>query len=141
MYTKTCGDRGMHWFSQGDTCACGQVPARLLSTPSCSCGGGRLDPPVHDPECRSVIWAKDRIGTGYWARNAHEHLLIGTKGNVPAPAPGTQPSSVMTVKPSGHSKKPEIFHEIIEGIFPSLPKLELFARRPRPGWKVWGNEV
>ncbi len=60
MYTKTCGDRGMHWYSKGDMCACGQVPVRLLSTPSCSCGGGRLDPPEHDPECRSVIWAKDR---------------------------------------------------------------------------------
>jgi N6-adenosine-specific RNA methylase IME4 len=36
------------------------------------------------------IWVKDRVGTGYWFRNKHETLLIGLKGNAPAPAPGTQ---------------------------------------------------
>jgi N6-adenosine-specific RNA methylase IME4 len=30
---------------------------------------------------------------------------------------------------------------LIERMFPNLPKLELFARRKRPGWDVWGNEV
>ena len=35
-------------------------PCRLLSTPSCSCGGWRLDPPEHDVECRTVIWARER---------------------------------------------------------------------------------
>ena len=25
-----------------------------------------------------AIWQKDRIGTGYWFRNAHELLLVGT---------------------------------------------------------------
>jgi N6-adenosine-specific RNA methylase IME4 len=27
------------------------------------------------------VWVKDRIGTGYWARNRHEHLLIGARGS------------------------------------------------------------
>ena len=60
MYTKTCGDRGAHWYSEGSVCACGQVPVRLLSTSSCNCVGSRLDPPEHDPKCRSVVWARDR---------------------------------------------------------------------------------
>src|SRR5262249_51988152 len=34
------------------------------------------------------IWRKDKLGTGYWFRNLHEHLLVGVKGNIPAPAPG-----------------------------------------------------
>ena len=37
-----------------------------------------------------AVWVKDRIGTGYWFRNRHELLLVGTRGNVPAPAMGTQ---------------------------------------------------
>ena len=37
----------------------------------------------------NYVWGKDKIGTGYWNRNKHEHLLIGVKGNIPAPAPGT----------------------------------------------------
>jgi N6-adenosine-specific RNA methylase IME4 len=32
-----------------------------------------------------LIAVKPRIGTGYWFRNEHELLLLGTKGNVPAP--------------------------------------------------------
>ena len=33
------------------------------------------------------IWAKDRWGTGDWNRSQHELLLVGTKGDVPAPRP------------------------------------------------------
>ena len=33
-------------------------------------------------------WIKQRTGTGYWNLNQHEILLVGTRGNIPAPAPG-----------------------------------------------------
>lgn len=39
-----------------------------------------------------------------------------------------------------HSQKPETFHEIIETMFPNVPKLEMFARSERAGWDAWGNE-
>ena len=39
-----------------------------------------------------------------------------------------------------HSKKPEAFQTMVEGISPG-PYLELFARRKRPNWTTWGNEV
>ena len=41
----------------------------------------------------------------------------------------------------GHSVKPERFYEIIEAAYPTLPKIELFCRKPRPGWSVWGNQA
>ena len=89
----------------------------------------------------NYIWSKDRIGTGYWNRNAHEHLLVGVKGNIPAPAPGTQLPSVLEGKVTKHSAKPERFLEMIEGYFPTLPKIELNRRGPaRSGWSAWGNE-
>jgi N6-adenosine-specific RNA methylase IME4 len=34
----------------------------------------------------NFVWDKEVIGTGYWNRNRHEHLLIGTRGSIPAPA-------------------------------------------------------
>lgn len=37
------------------------------------------------------IWSKNQLGTGYWLRNKYEPLLIGTRGNIPCPAPGDQP--------------------------------------------------
>ena len=86
-------------------------------------------------------WAKNRAGTGYWNRNRHELLLVGTKGDVPCPAPGTQWDSLIEALVGRHSEKPEKFYELIEGYFPNLPKIELNARRSRPGWDAWGNEV
>ena len=40
-----------------------------------------------------------------------------------------------------HSKKPEDLQESLELMFPSYTdRLELFARRERPGWTCVGNE-
>ncbi len=87
------------------------------------------------------VWAKDRIGTGYWNRNQHELLLVGKRGNPPAPGPGTQWPSLIEAPVREHSRKPDVFYEMIEAYFPNLPKIELFARRARPGWVCWGNEA
>jgi N6-adenosine-specific RNA methylase IME4 len=87
------------------------------------------------------VWVKDRPGTGYWTRNQHELLLIGARGEVPAPAPGTQYCSVIEGKLGPHSAKPAAFAEIIDDLFPTVPSLEMFARAPRLGWDVWGNQA
>jgi N6-adenosine-specific RNA methylase IME4 len=86
-------------------------------------------------------WAKDRAGTGYWNRNQHELLLVGTHGNIPAPALGTQFSSLIVAPRREHSHKPDEAYEIIEAYFPTLPKIELNARHARPGWDAWGYEA
>ncbi|WP_173087332.1 MT-A70 family methyltransferase [Devosia sp. 1635] len=88
-----------------------------------------------------LIWHKDRIGTGYWFRNKHELLVVGTRGNVPAPAMGDQFASVIDAPVGEHSAKPERFYEIIESYYPTLPKIELNARVARPGWVRWGYEA
>lgn len=88
-----------------------------------------------------IAWVKDRIGTGYWTRNKHELLLIGTRGSIPAPTMGTQPPSAMAVDLLAHSEKPPIFAMMIEHLFPTVPKLEMFCRSARPGWDVMGNEA
>ena len=88
------------------------------------------------------IWNKDRIGTGYWNRNRHELMLVGTRGNIPAPAMGTQLNSVIDAPVGRHSAKPEAFYALIEKYFPTLPKIELNRRGPaRAGWDAWGNEA
>lgn len=92
------------------------------------------------------IWNKVRAGNargpGYWFSGEHEKLLVGTRGSVPAPAPGTQWRSVIDAPVGAHSQKPEIFAEMIEDYFPNLPKIELNRRGPaRLGWDAWGNEA
>jgi N6-adenosine-specific RNA methylase IME4 len=86
------------------------------------------------------VWVKPRPGTGYWNRSCHELLLLGTKGSVPAPAPGTQMDSVFQGEVGDHSVKPAAAAELVEEMFPSAACLEMFARGPRLGWDVWGAE-
>jgi N6-adenosine-specific RNA methylase IME4 len=89
-----------------------------------------------------LVWVKNKAGTGYWFRNKNELLLVGTKGNIPAPADGTQSDSVLIADVGKHSAKPEQALEIIERYYPNVPKIELNRRgAPRPGWDAWGDEV
>ncbi len=90
----------------------------------------------------NVAWDKMKTGTGYWFMNQHEHLLVGTRGKVVAPAPGTQFPSVIREKARQHSRKPEQSYKIIEAYFPNVPKIELNCRgAARDGWDAWGNEA
>jgi len=90
----------------------------------------------------NMVWVKDKIGMGYYARIKHELLLIGTKGNgIGTPIPENRPESVIFAERTEHSKKPDVFYEIIEKMYPKHSKIELFARNKRDGWEVWGNEI
>ncbi|UTC28341.1 modification methylase [Brevundimonas phage vB_BpoS-Gurke] len=40
-----------------------------------------------------------------------------------------------------HSRKPDDIHARIEDLYPEASKIELFARRARPGWALWGNQA
>ena len=86
-------------------------------------------------------WVKDRTGTGYWFWNQSELLLVGTRGKIPAPAPGTQWDGLIEAPVREHSRKPDKAYDLIEAYFPTLPKIELFARIARPGWSRWGSEA
>ena len=88
-----------------------------------------------------LVWNKLRAGTGYWFRNQHELLLIGTRGAPPCPAMGEQWTSVLSEGAGPHSVKPDGAYALIEAYFPTLPKIELNARRARPGWDAWGAEA
>lgn len=81
-----------------------------------------------------------RSGLGQYARGSHEILLFGTRGKAHMPPTDARPKSVQFAPISEHSRKPELFADIIEACSPG-PRLEMFARRQRPGWAVFGNEV
>lgn len=90
----------------------------------------------------NYCWGKNKISLGFWSRGKHELLLVGTCGAPPCPAPGTQRESLIVAPKGKHSAKPEIFLEMIEQYFPTMPKIELNRRgKARPGWTAWGNEA
>lgn len=94
----------------------------------------------------AFVWVKqNRKGTGifwgmgYWTRANAELCLLATKGRPQRRAKNIHQVIISPVEE--HSKKPEEARRRIEALLGDVPRLELFARRPSPGWDVWGNEV
>lgn len=87
-----------------------------------------------------LTWVKTPMGIGLGGTycNTTEFCLFARRGTLAAT------KRVETTwwhwKRGPHSKKPEAFQTMVEQVSPG-PYLELFARRKRPGWASWGNEI
>ena len=84
------------------------------------------------------LYAGVRMGMGLYIRHCAEFILFCVRGNAP-----TAQNNVLGVlfAPRGrHSEKPSEAYDLIDSLSPS-PRLELFARGPRDGYEVWGNQA
>jgi N6-adenosine-specific RNA methylase IME4 len=90
---------------------------------------------------QTLVWHKTGNPSpfgGSVAPNHAEFLLVGTRGS--PELCGRLAGSVIAVqKPYAHSQKPDHFIDLIEQVSPA-PYVELFSRRHRLGWDVWGDE-
>ena len=89
----------------------------------------------------NAIWDKETIGMGYWFRGQHEHLMVATKGKMPTPAESSRASSVIREPWGKHSAKPDAVYALIESMYPTAARVEIFARCKRTGWDVVGNQM
>ena len=91
-----------------------------------------------------MIWDKvTGIPAAFTVRYGHEYLLYMYKGKL-TPVATEERGKIHTVfreQVKRHSQKPEISFEIINRLYPSARKLELYARTERDGYDCWGNEV
>lgn len=82
------------------------------------------------------------FGMGRLFRQTHEVCLIGTNNNkIYSMLENRSQRSVCFAENLKHSAKPEILQNSLEVMFPKSEKLEMFARRTRPGWTCLGNEI
>ena len=90
------------------------------------------------PWVKMTASEKPVYGIGSWVAGCSEYVLLGRRGNVSPP--NVDNRYLGLVGPAlGHSRKPDDVHDIAETL--PGPYLELFARRTRPGWTVFGNEI
>lgn len=91
-----------------------------------------------------MIWDKvTGIPAAFTVRYGHEYLLYLYKGKL-MPVAKEERGKIHTVfreRVQKHSQKPETAYKIIERLYPSQEKIELYARSHRDGWDCWGNEV
>lgn len=85
-----------------------------------------------------LIWQKDRIGMGNYFRHQHEACVFATRGKQRLKR---MDASTLFRAPTGaHSAKPDAFYSLVETCS-FAPYLDVFARRHRAGWDVFGDEV
>lgn len=77
--------------------------------------------------------------TGYYFRGATEHILFAVRGSLRLQTRQAFPTALLLPR-LPHSIKPDEFFQMAEECSPA-PRLELFARKRRPGWMAWGDEV
>lgn len=85
-----------------------------------------------------LTWCKPQIGMGNYFRSTTEHVLFGVKGRL-ATLRNDVPTHFVSDR-RRHSEKPDCFYDLAEACSPG-PYLEMFARRRRFGWHVWGAEA
>jgi len=92
-----------------------------------------------------LVWAQVNFGLGTFPRPGHEPVLVCRRGKLPFNRRDVHSVQTWDHPRDGkrgkiHSAKPDAFLDLVESASPG-PYLELFARRKRFGWHVWGNEV
>lgn len=87
-----------------------------------------------------LTWHKTGApGLGFYFRGSTEHVLFATRGGLSIPAPMRR-ANLFSAARAGHSRKPDLFYEMVEAVSPA-PRLEVFARRRRYGWDAVGHEA
>lgn len=94
----------------------------------------------------NIVWAKrrkdggpDGRGVGFYFRNVTELILFGVRGSMRTLPPARSQVNMIETRKREHSRKPDEQYDLIEECSPG-PYLEMFARHPREGWTVWGDE-
>ena len=96
----------------------------------------------------NIVWYKirkdggpDGRGVGFYFRNVTELVLFGVRGkNGRTLPPGRRQVNLIATRKREHSRKPDELYPIIEACS-GAPRLELFARGVRSGWRQWGNQA
>lgn len=74
-----------------------------------------------------------------------EYIIVGStdkKGRTLPLESESIPQVILEPRPQNiHSKKPDVFRELIVETFGPVKRVELFCRFPAEGWDAWGNEV
>jgi N6-adenosine-specific RNA methylase IME4 len=81
-----------------------------------------------------------RLGLGYHTRSGAEQCWLAVRGRgYRRQAQGVP--QVLHAPIRRHSQKPDEIATRIERLVGDVPRVELFARGRRDGWRRWGNEI
>lgn len=80
------------------------------------------------------------IGNGYGTRANPEQCWLFRRGKGLKRVSASE-RRLIVASVREHSRKPDEAYERSERLWGNVSRIDVFARRQRPGWAVWGNEV
>lgn len=86
-----------------------------------------------------AVLDRTRVEVGSYFREQHELLLMGSRGDMPAPPTRARPRSVIRARRGRHGERPEAVYALIERMYPGQRRVQLFPRQGRRGWFNWGT--
>jgi N6-adenosine-specific RNA methylase IME4 len=78
------------------------------------------------------------MGMGVYVRWYTEFVVFGVRGKLPTLR--NNALGIVFAERRQHSEKPEEMYELVRSLSPG-PRIDIFARRERPGFIAWGDEV
>lgn len=88
----------------------------------------------------SFVWDKVKHNYGYYNSVRHEFLLVCTRGSCLPDIKDKHDSVISIERSDKHSEKPEYFRKLIDSLYLSGNRIELFAREKVDGWDCYGND-
>lgn len=84
-----------------------------------------------------LTWVKPSIGMGNYFRGSTEQILFAVKGSQPLKRHDVG-TAFTAPRGVGHSSKPDEFYQLVESCS-YAPFIDIFGRKNRDGWSVWGE--
>jgi len=84
-----------------------------------------------------LTWIKPSMGMGNYFRGQTEHVLFAVKGSQLLKRRDAT-TCFEAPRGKGHSAKPDEFYDLVESCSYG-PYIDIFGRRDREGWSVWGE--
>ena len=91
-----------------------------------------------------MIWNKTNgIAPAFTIRYAHEYLIWYYKPKLLKIAKSQRGKylSIFTEKARQHSRKPNVAYNMINNLYPTCSKIDIFSREKRIDFDQWGNQI
>ena len=86
-----------------------------------------------------ATWIKDRMGLGTWLRSQSEFVIMAARGSPEVAL--TNQTTIFSGALREHSRKPDEFYSLVEGLCRGPRRYDWFGREGRKGWLIGGNDI
>lgn len=91
-----------------------------------------------------LVWDKGNgVAPAFTVRFCHEYCIWYYKEKLPPVATDVRGKfgTVLQERSREHSRKPDAAYLMVDALYPTAKKYDVFSREPRGGWDQFGNQI